>query len=91
MFIIHGRRDEIVPFYHAEELFKASKNKYPPYYVEGAGHNNVEKFASDYLVRIRQFIQHVDEWVNLRLKEESNLLLDGNGTNGELNDEAYDD
>ena len=56
VFIIHGRRDEIVPFYHAEDLYAASKMKYPPYYVEGAGHNNVEKFASDYLVKIRQFI-----------------------------------
>ena len=63
VFVIHGRRDEIVPFYHAEELHAKSKNKYPPYYVEGAGHNNVEKFASDYLVRIRQFISHVDELV----------------------------
>lgn len=56
VFVIHGRRDEIVPFYHAEELYGNSKVKYPPYYVDGAGHNNVEKFASDYLVKIRQFI-----------------------------------
>jgi fermentation-respiration switch protein FrsA (DUF1100 family) len=58
VFIIHGRRDEIVPFYHAEDLYAALKEKsrYEPYYVEGAGHNNVEKFASDYLVKIRLFI-----------------------------------
>lgn len=72
VFIIHGRRDEIVPFHHAEELFAASKNKYPPYYVEGAGHNNVEKFAADYLVKIRQFIQHIDEYVTERIKREGN-------------------
>jgi len=47
VYIIHGTRDEIVPFYHAEELYKATKHKYPPYYVDGAGHNNVEKFGSD--------------------------------------------
>ena len=63
VFIIHGRRDEIVPFYHAEELYAKSKVKYPPYYVDGAGHNNVEKFATDYLVKVRQFIQYVDEFV----------------------------
>ena len=45
IFIIHGKRDEIVPFYHAEELYLASKVKYNPYYVDGAGHNNVEKYA----------------------------------------------
>jgi fermentation-respiration switch protein FrsA (DUF1100 family) len=49
IFVIHGRRDEIVPFYHAVELFQACRHKYPPYYVDGAGHNNVEKFANDYL------------------------------------------
>jgi fermentation-respiration switch protein FrsA (DUF1100 family) len=63
IFIIHGKRDEIVPFYHAEELYGASKNKYPPYYVDGAGHNNVEKYANDYLIKIRHFIQHVDEQI----------------------------
>ena len=61
VFIIHGRRDEIVPFYHAEELWSQCKCPYPPYYVDGAGHNNVEKFATDYLMRIRLFIQHIDE------------------------------
>lgn len=45
IYIIHGKRDEIVPFYHAQELHRATKHKYPPYYVDGAGHNNVEKFA----------------------------------------------
>ena len=53
VFIIHGRRDEIVPFYHARELHNGTKHKYPPYYVDGAGHNNVEKFATDYLQRIK--------------------------------------
>jgi fermentation-respiration switch protein FrsA (DUF1100 family) len=69
VFVIHGRRDEIVPFYHAEELHGKSKHKYPPFYVDGAGHNNVEKFASDYLVKIRMFIQHVDEFVNARQED----------------------
>ena len=60
IFIIHGRRDEIVPFKHAEMLYARSKVKYPPYYVDGAGHNNVEKYAFEYLVKIREFISHVD-------------------------------
>ena len=53
VYVIHGKRDEIVPFYHAQELYRATKHKYPPYYVDGAGHNNVEKFATDYLQRIK--------------------------------------
>jgi hypothetical protein len=60
IFIIHGRRDEIVPFRHAEALHARSRHQYPPYYVEGAGHNNVEKYAADYLIKIRQFIDYCD-------------------------------
>ena len=60
IFIIHGRRDEIVPFYHAQELYENSKHKYPPYFVEGAGHNNVEKFAYDYLTKIKTFLDFVN-------------------------------
>ena len=56
IFIIHGRRDEIVPFRHAELLQERAKVKYPPYYVEGAGHTNVEQYAADFLVRVRTFI-----------------------------------
>ena len=63
VYIVHGRRDEIVPFYHAQELYANSVHKYPPYYVDGAGHNNIEKFATDYLQRIKQFIAHVDSFV----------------------------
>ena len=62
IYIIHGRRDEIVPFYHAEDMYKASRHKYPPYYVDGAGHNNIEKFAYDYLPRIKAFIDYIDKF-----------------------------
>ena len=59
VFIIHGRRDEIVPFRHAEQLYANSKHKFPPYFVDGAGHNNVEKFAHDYFNQIKQFLDHI--------------------------------
>jgi hypothetical protein len=29
-----------------------------------AGHNNIEKYAKDYLPRIKKFIEHVERWVN---------------------------
>jgi fermentation-respiration switch protein FrsA (DUF1100 family) len=53
IFVIHGRRDEIVPFKHAVMLHERSKVKYPPYYVDGAGHNNVEKYAAEYLPKVK--------------------------------------
>ncbi len=61
-FIIHGRRDEIVPFRHAEAMYASSLVKYPPYYVDGAGHNNIEKYAHDYLYKIKEFIKYLDTY-----------------------------
>ena len=49
---------------HAHRLYENAGNKdFPPYFVELAGHNNIEKYAKDYLTRVRQFIDHIDEWV----------------------------
>mmetsp|Transcript_900 Transcript_900/g.1230 ORF Transcript_900/g.1230 Transcript_900/m.1230 type:complete len:147 (-) Transcript_900:156-596(-) len=88
VYVIHGTRDEIVPFYHAEEMHRATKHKYPPFYVEGAGHNNVEKFAGDraYLGRINEFIDYVD----MLMAERDNNF---NGVNGRglRKDNLYND
>ena len=46
-------------------MFENCVNKdFPPYFVETAGHNNIEKHAKDYLARINAFIEHVDGWVH---------------------------
>jgi len=44
VFIIHGTRDEVVPFWHGQELFLACQRRYRarPFWVMGAGHNNIE-------------------------------------------------
>lgn len=44
--LIHGTRDEIVPFTHAEELFEDIEVKWRacPFWIEGGGHNNLEIF-----------------------------------------------
>lgn len=44
IFVIHGTRDEVVPFWNGEGLFFAAQVKWraKPYWVEGCGHNNVE-------------------------------------------------
>lgn len=46
VFVIHGTNDEIVPFWNGEQLFLACQPKYraKPYWVEGAGHNNIESY-----------------------------------------------
>ena len=50
VFIIHGMRDELIHISHAHRMFENCVNKdFPPYFVETAGHNNIEKHAKDYL------------------------------------------
>jgi pimeloyl-ACP methyl ester carboxylesterase len=64
VYIIHGQRDEIVHICHGQRLWENVVTKtFEPYFVELAGHNNIEKYAKDYLPRIRKFIDHVDQWV----------------------------
>jgi pimeloyl-ACP methyl ester carboxylesterase len=64
VYIVHGQRDEIVHVCHAYRLWQNCPNKsFEPYFVELAGHNNIEKFAKDYLHRVNKFIEHVDRWV----------------------------
>eukprot|EP00930_Biecheleria_cincta_P050078 TRINITY_DN35258_c0_g1_i1.p1 TRINITY_DN35258_c0_g1~~TRINITY_DN35258_c0_g1_i1.p1 ORF type:complete len:267 (-),score=40.38 TRINITY_DN35258_c0_g1_i1:50-826(-) len=47
VYIVHGTKDEIVPCSHAEDLVRNCKEgvAYPPYMVEGGGHNNLEIVA----------------------------------------------
>ncbi len=47
VFLIHGTRDEIVPFLNGERLFQAcpAKCRAVPYWCEDAGHNDVESFT----------------------------------------------
>jgi abhydrolase domain-containing protein 17 len=44
LLVIHGTRDEIVPFWNGESLFFAAPVKWRarPMWIDGAGHNNIE-------------------------------------------------
>lgn len=44
VYIIHGTRDEVVPFWNGEDLFLATQVSWraKPFWVDGAGHNNIE-------------------------------------------------
>jgi pimeloyl-ACP methyl ester carboxylesterase len=39
--IIHGREDEIVPFWHGEKLFETANEPKLKFWVDGAGHNDL--------------------------------------------------
>lgn len=47
VYIVHGTKDEIIPFWHAEDLVRNCRKgcAYPPYIVENGGHNNLEIIA----------------------------------------------
>jgi len=49
--LIHGRRDGIVGFHHAEALFAAAPGRREKLWVENAGHNDVGFVAGDALTR----------------------------------------
>ncbi|CAM9479661.1 unnamed protein product, partial [Ectocarpus fasciculatus] len=62
VFIIHGTRDEIVPFWNGEDLFLNAPIEWRacPYWVEKAGHNNVEmsfKEENLFFKRFSEFLQ----------------------------------
>ena len=66
VFILHGRLDEIVPFYHGEQLFLAIKDryKYPPLWIRGAGHNNIELTLKKCSGTHDTFFGYIEDFMN---------------------------
>lgn len=60
--IIHGDRDEVVPFSHGKALAAAfGPDRAKAYWVEGAGHNNLASVAGqNYFFMIEKFISDLD-------------------------------
>jgi pimeloyl-ACP methyl ester carboxylesterase len=64
VFIIHGDRDEVVPFAHGQYLFKelqqVNKLLWEPWWVKGCGHNDIEyRKEFEFKRRLKQFVDHV--------------------------------
>lgn len=54
--IIHGRADEVIPFWHGKELFEIASEPKLRYWVERGDHNNLQMFAgSKYFDELRAF------------------------------------
>lgn len=43
--VVHGRSDEVVPFWHGERLYQEANAPKRFYWVDGAGHNNLFEVA----------------------------------------------
>jgi fermentation-respiration switch protein FrsA (DUF1100 family) len=54
--VIHGRDDQVVPFWHGERLFALARSRKQNFWVDGAGHNDVMLVAGPaYFRHIRIF------------------------------------
>jgi fermentation-respiration switch protein FrsA (DUF1100 family) len=55
--IIHGIRDEVIPFWHGEKLFQAANEPKLSFWVDEAGHNNLFEVAGNrYGQVLREFL-----------------------------------
>ncbi|HEX6189952.1 MAG TPA: alpha/beta hydrolase [Pyrinomonadaceae bacterium] len=43
--IVHGRQDEVIPFWHGERLFQLANQPKVNFWVDGAGHNDLRVVA----------------------------------------------
>lgn len=62
VFIIHGTQDEVVPFWHGEDLFLSIQQQWraKPFWVEGAGHNNIEAMLRPTGTFVNKIIEYLD-------------------------------
>lgn len=58
--IFHSIKDEIVPFYHAREMYKNCKNPFPPLFIDGTNHNNIDKISDDVYKHMQKFFRSID-------------------------------
>jgi len=68
IFLMHGTKDNIVPFWHSErlnELFK-EKCRTKPFFIKGMGHNQIHSVLRPVLIRrLRQFLGVIQGSSNL--------------------------
>mmetsp|Transcript_18623 Transcript_18623/g.33778 ORF Transcript_18623/g.33778 Transcript_18623/m.33778 type:complete len:291 (-) Transcript_18623:111-983(-) len=68
VFIVHGTQDEVVPFWHGQDLFMAVPQiwRAKPFWVEGAGHNNIEALLRPTGAFVDKLIEFLDLHVGAR-------------------------
>lgn len=65
VFVVHGTKDEVIPFWNGEDLFMAAPVLWraKPLWVSGGGHNNLEDLLSEDGAFFQQFTEFLSEWV----------------------------
>lgn len=56
--VIHGRDDQVIPFWHGERLFALATSRKQNFWVAGAGHNDVMRVAG------RAYFQQINAFTN---------------------------
>jgi abhydrolase domain-containing protein 17 len=60
--ILHGTHDREIPVKHGKALYERSQQSYEPWWIDGAGHNDIEvRWRSEYVERISLFIAFATE------------------------------
>jgi len=79
--VIHGKKDNVVPFSHAEELQNALNEecKTNPLFIDSMGHNNVQPQARPI------FIRHIDKFLNDHVRFRKSKSMKQTGDAHQLN------
>lgn len=72
--ILHSIKDDIVPFYHGKELFKAAKNAFDPLFIDGTTHNNIDKASEEVYKHINKFLRHLDNNYTSNYSQNVNIV-----------------
>ncbi|MBN2145727.1 MAG: alpha/beta hydrolase [Candidatus Aureabacteria bacterium] len=60
LLLIHGTKDEVIPFRHGRQLFKAAQEPKSHYWVEGARHNDLQWVAGEtYWETLKKFVDSI--------------------------------
>jgi len=60
LYIVHGTQDEVVPYWHGEDLEKKAKNLWKFKSLEGAGHNNIESdFSEEHIKILQEYFEYL--------------------------------
>ena len=60
--VIHGRRDEVIPFWHGEKLFREAQEPKRSLWVNNAGHNDLFEVAGkSYGRALRDFVALIEK------------------------------
>lgn len=75
VFLMHGTDDREVPIVHGRSLVQNCKNAFDPWWVEGAGHNDIDiRFRKIYFLRIAKFVKYLFEMFSKKTEEDLKTL-----------------